>query len=125
MKLEIIDQEQFNKRPLLPKDIMEQWLTALRSGEYLQIRDYLCFKGRYCCLGVLTTIQDRPKEVSDDYTKFDNSYYCLQYNNPLFEVLNTSGMFVGFAIDNHGNLANLNDKNYSFEQIAEVIELYF
>lgn len=35
-----------------------KWVEALRSGKYCQGDFYLCFEGKYCCLGVANEIFD-------------------------------------------------------------------
>lgn len=37
----------------MPKESLNKWLTALRSGKYEQCAGYLEYDGAYCCLGVL------------------------------------------------------------------------
>lgn len=38
------------------KEIKEKWLTALKSGEYIQGTIVLEENGQHCCLGVLAEI---------------------------------------------------------------------
>ena len=131
MELVITNQELFDNRSLLPQDIKEQWANELKSGKWEQGKFYLCSDNKYCCLGVLVSIQNRPSETtSNEYYKnhlaFDGSDDSIRSINPLFKVLGDSGDFNGFKIDTWKSLAGLNDSgNYSFEQIAEVIEKYF
>jgi hypothetical protein len=42
----------------MPKETLQKWLTALRSGEYKQATGALENGGGYCCLGVLQMCTD-------------------------------------------------------------------
>src|SRR5688500_10807660 len=39
-------------------EIAKKWAKALRSGEYQQTKFYLELEGSYCCLGVLSKINN-------------------------------------------------------------------
>lgn len=84
------------------------WVSALRSGEYTQRKDYLELEGGFCCLGVLGDILHTAgcSELQD-------------FGEELLrkDVLETVGMsyFV------QGVLAKMNDEDYTFEQIAKWI----
>lgn len=41
------------------QEIKDQWIAALRSGEYKQTRGNLYRCGRYCCLGVLCDLAEK------------------------------------------------------------------
>jgi hypothetical protein len=132
--LEITNQENFDSRLLLPKEIKEKWLTALRSGKYIKTTGKLCQNDKYCCLGVLCDIQHRPKEndkasIFPNSFLFDDSSNYLSKENDLFEILSSDGRFHGFSIkafsSNFQSLAKINDGMDSFEEVIEVIEQYF
>jgi hypothetical protein len=132
--LEITNQENFDSRLLLPKEIKEKWLTALRSGEYGKTTGKLCQDNKYCCLGVLCEIQQRPKEnnkesIFPNSFLFDDSSNYLSKENDLFEILSSDGRFRGFSIkvgsSNFQSLAKINDGMDSFDEVIEVIEQYF
>jgi len=131
MKIKITNQEEFNNRPLLPLDIKEKWLEALRGGEYKKGKHHLLNNNEYCCLGVLCEVQNRPRNISKvGITKFDDDYGALSDVNPLYSTLDAFGYFVGFNIIStnlleHISLANLNDRVESFDEVIEVIEKYF
>ncbi len=134
LELVIIDQEKFDQRQLLPADIKQQWLDALRSGKYKQCGVYLNYDNHFCCLGVLCEIQERPKTRNDEYseTYYDSNNCGLNENNPLFSILGDLGYFEHFYFSNPDveldvfeSLAQLNDGGYSFEDIAYIIEKYF
>lgn len=44
----------------MDKDVKEDWLEALRSGEYVQGRGFLDKNDKQCCLGVLCDVMDLP-----------------------------------------------------------------
>lgn len=52
------------KTIFMPRETLEKWLAALRSGQYKQGAEALCSEGRYCCLGVL-------QYVVQGYTEYD------------------------------------------------------
>lgn len=64
MTLKYYDETKLNRK--LPTDVKERWLTALRSGNYKQVKSALR-KLRsdkeigYCCLGVLSDIYVQDK----------------------------------------------------------------
>lgn len=43
--------------------LKEEWVKALRSGEYRQGRTYFDRYGKFCCLGVLCKVADQPTEI--------------------------------------------------------------
>lgn len=113
------------------KDIQDQWVAALRSGEYEQGRGALrTGNGQYCCLGVLCDLADREGVVSRvDIeaglgTKYDDcdsdlpdsvrawAGIGLARNSPVVDV--GSGSVT---------LTYLNDMvDYTFNAIADLIE---
>ena len=44
-----------------PLELFDEWVEALRSGDYLQTTRKLKQNSRYCCLGVLCNIVDPSK----------------------------------------------------------------
>jgi hypothetical protein len=52
------------------QQVKEKWITALRSGEYTQAREFLRTDYGYCCLGVLTDLY--LKEVNEQWVPFGN-----------------------------------------------------
>jgi hypothetical protein len=121
-------------KPYLPG--LTKWVEALRSGEYKQGTGFLCCEGRYCCLGVLCKINNRPlllteiskEEAAELGVIFDKSNNKL---SPAFEsayrVLQDLGSFphnVYAWIRNQASfsLADCNDKGLTFLEIADIIE---
>src|SRR5687767_1246645 len=125
----------------MDSSIKEQWVTALRSGEYDQGKGQLSASGTYCCLGVLCELAVKagvtkrfspadaryPTQLvsygqGDGYDDGTVSYLPtevaewagLHDTNPVFEA---QGMTMW--------LSNLNDAGSSFEEIADDIETHF
>lgn len=133
IEIKITDQELFDNRKLLDKETKDNWLTALRSGEFKKGKGYLRDKNdMYCCLGVFCEIMDIPKKTREDgnYSYNDNTA-ILKENNPFYDVFGDFGTFNGFEIkcDGHdyfcNGLAVINDNTDTFEYVIEVIEKYF
>lgn len=114
-------------KPELP--YYNEWLAALRSGEYKQTKGILVntTENSYCCLGVLLKVQGRLSEHGTD-----DIYSCtktLSTLNPCYITLEACGHLPAGAevLDNlQGSivhLAGLNDLGASFEDIANIIEL--
>ena len=87
-------------------ELKARWIVALRSGEYTQGRHALrTKKGRYCCLGVLCMVLERPDLTSTNY-----------------EHLRKAS---GLTISETDGCVDLNDvAQLSFNQIADYIEVY-
>lgn len=111
-------------------EIKREWVTALRSGEFPQGRDWLERKGKFCCLGVLCSIatergnltrhQDGER-VEYAHNSFPISAKALPI--ALYGLTTTTGSFsVGIQVY---SLAMLNDQGFTFDQIADIIEYIF
>lgn len=129
---ELIIPEGYQKKEL---PYFKEWTEALDSGEYSQGSGQLCqtlsyleeIETRYCCLGVLSKIQGRLVNNSRDGSDLDSTYY-LSFENPIYRFLGESGTLpAGIEIKSLNekrifNLAELNDNNFSFSQISQVIK---
>ena len=112
----------------MKKAIAEKWVAALRSGEYKQHRGMLANDERteHCCLGVLCelAIKEGVKvevDMRPYYAYFDERVAGLPD-----KVQNWSGVSTAEGLLNGGlALAALNDRNWPFEQIADVIEKHW
>lgn len=95
-----------------------RWLEALRSGKYVQGKEYLRDKNdQYCCWGVFCDLLDpngwvmKPGQYGYDYKDAGRCY-------PKNDILHDYDIPVCYA----GKLARMNDHGSSFLKIADVIE---
>lgn len=117
-------------------EIKQKWITALRSGGYLQGKGGLRIKGwpiskteKFCCLGVLCEIAVKagviPAPVNDASLSF-YKYGGEQIASTLpAEVIAWAGLPSGNPIlpkRAHRTLAEMNDSGVSFSEIADIIE---
>jgi hypothetical protein len=126
-------------------EIKEQWVTALRSGEYRQGKGALKRKDdegfQYCCLGVLCELAiengvNVKQSVVDGEYFYDNgdmilpqkvrAWAAVEDTNPYIANIFANGGYHRFA------LAELNDgapsynmASWTFAQIADLIEEKF
>lgn len=127
-------------------EIKQQWLDALRSGEYMQGHSSLGSSDsrypeqqlKFCCLGVLEDIwavahgktwqiyqPEHEKKPFIYYANKDNEAECLGYCSP--EVTTWAGLpRTNPLMEYHGeetSLSHLNDiHKLSFNEIADLIE---
>lgn len=120
--------------------IKTQWLTALRSGEYVQGSGFLHRNNTYCCLGVLCDLAVKAGVVTVEAptghdTIFRYGDHGLGSTLPQ-SVMDWSGVhgptgdlctiIEGPDQGDLTDLASLNDYlGYNFSQIADVIEEQF
>lgn len=123
-------------REIVPKmnpEIKGKWLTALRSGDYVQGKGLLCRVKKdgsktYCCLGVLTDLYIQEKglewEHGVSFLHFDDEDAIL----PL-PVGNWSGVSgTGLFRNEEGEieeLASVNDTSDNFDKVIQIIEEKF
>jgi hypothetical protein len=105
------------------RGIKQQWLDALRSGDYKQGQGSLRpTPDTYCCLGVLCDLH--AKETGNTW---DGKGYCTQVLEVPDEVVIWAGLNwcdprVEFK-DKGASLSTLNDDQHlCFREIADVIE---
>jgi hypothetical protein len=102
---------------------LNEWVAALRSGEYQQGSDLLHnqVKNQYCCLGVLCKVRNE---------EFHDTYY-LDTLNSGYKILRSSGdLPSGVIITYKNNIGNIkrynlsiiNDDGFTFDQIADILE---
>lgn len=109
------------------RETFQKWLEALRSDKYTQGFGYLCYEGRYCCLGVLADVAQIGK-IWPKGTK-DRPNPPVVFN---FPVGGQSQTIMPEAAYSHitgrhsceaGILASLNDiRGLSFREIADLLE---
>lgn len=117
--------QKFNKRKLemMDKDVKEDWIEALRSGEHVQ--GLGCLErgnGAQCCLGVLCEILDLPYRV---LAKGDRVYLGIEGGISMtghlpYKVRSE----LNISAEESTTLTKLNDNGVSFEEIADYIEVY-
>ena len=93
--------------------IKEQWIAALRGGEYVQGKNRLRSRDTYCCLGVLCDLH--AKETG---WTWDRDWYIGVFEHPPAIVLRWAGLSARDAKE----LALENDLGKSFSEIANMIE---
>ncbi len=130
----------------LPKQDLELWLEALRSGEYKQCSGILHKPEEgYCCLGVFARVKlgdnfdekDYGEAGLDNISEFDDFEVLNGYQEDgLFNILtsfNDGDFIFSHSLDevmllpeivNHNNVDVENLQKQSFEFIADFIEKY-
>lgn len=106
-------------------EVKEQWLKALRSGDYQQGSNRLNRDGGFCCLGVLCDLHAKKHRID-----WIDGQECQMYLNESVylptRVASWAGMGKFGCIakpDGHVvDLAALNDSGRTFNEIADVIE---
>lgn len=118
------------------QEIREEWIAALRSGEYKQIRGRLHNSSGFCCLGVLADLY-----LKEQGRNWGGDYYIIGKDGSYFETLLTSEIVTWAGLYDDGgsrvidgqfspeSLAMMNDgagnlKTHSFEDIADLLEKY-
>jgi len=104
--------------------IKQKWVDALRSGEYQQTKGRLHDEDGFCCLGVLCDLYIKENNVEWELVNNGN-YYEFQYKvaDLPFSVVEWSGIPSHNLMDiSERTFAELNDKGFTFNEIADVIE---
>jgi len=135
------------------KDIKDEWIRRLRSGDYEQGSWYLHFGDRYCCLGVLCDMAVEAgviKETKYPHTEVyaygrsgnDSDFQTQRLPVSVAQWAGLTGTSAaefkggslliwahippeedGWEASGRQNLMHLNDNKCSFEEIADVIEV--
>jgi hypothetical protein len=109
--------------PYLYKEQKEQWIEALRSGEYQQGQKFLHANDRYCCLGVLCDLFQKAHPEKDHHwgnRTGDIFHFHEELNYPPMEVR----LWAGLDDTTMEKLVQQNDTlGYTFGQIAAWIEM--
>lgn len=103
-------------------DIKEQWVRALRSGDYKQGQGSLLDGGRFCCLGVLADLA-----VEDGVGEWGEreNYECdglPDIGSLPPAVQKWSGLRTNNPLLGDAHAITLNDGGVTFEEIADLIE---
>jgi hypothetical protein len=121
--------------------IKSQWIAALRSGDYKQGRGWLRTDNYYCCLGVLCDLHSKAnpdhrqswRPMCNYIDPLEKEYieYIYAYGKSTTRLLpDDVQRWAGIGcsdpdivVDNEALiLSQLNDRGYTFEQIAKHIE---
>lgn len=110
--------------PTIPAPVTpQQWVAALRSGEYTQTGYVLRNGDSFCCLGVLADLQGaewKPcptarRPIKPDYKGFIASV-------ALDDRRQDDARPAWLGADMAEHLSGLNDNGYTFEELADTIE---
>jgi hypothetical protein len=121
--------------------VKSRWLDALRSGDFEQGREFLervdetkKFFGlvtkkssKYCCLGVLASIESVPKSVNDSSDVITMRYDFGDFSEDLEDGFGSSESmipegYLGISYNAAITLADMNDSGANFIEIANWIE---
>lgn len=123
----------------MDKDLKDRWVTALRSGDYVQGQGSLRVEDAdgavsYCCLGVLCRVAQQ-ELVEAGLTVKVNDRGRLTVDGAtgtltdavadLFGMPNGTGALNDMPTDEKGRrpeLTSLNDNGSTFDQLADLIE---
>lgn len=98
-------------------DLLQRWLTALRSGKYSQAREALKKGDSFCCLGVLCDVANPTAWVEDYWESGDMQ--SEGNDRPPIELIEQVGLRDG----DMEVLIELNDGDREdFAHIADIIE---
>lgn len=122
----------------IPPEIKAAWLTALRSGEYVQARGVLRTHhtqaiptqpikdgdpDRYCCLGVLCDIAVKQFAVPGKWGLYN--FFEINGGANETDLPKTIREWAGIHPDDENFLANMNDAARNFDTVIEIIEEHF
>ena len=119
------------------QQIKQQWVAALRSGDYQQTTGELRNGSGFCCLGVLTDLY--LKEVGVEWMGNDEDGFMFpKFNEEVlpYEVMDWADLscdnpevtverfspIVGQNVSCNVPLSDLNDTDHDFKMIAALIE---
>lgn len=100
---------------MLTNQQVDDWVAALRSGDYEQGTGALCRDGKYCCLGVLARAALHFKKVRSR-TRWGHDSFIAEDGDRRAGYLGVLPQ----SIESH--LAGMNDGRESFDSIADWIE---
>ena len=113
------------------QEVKDKWLAALRSGEYEQGTQMLCsIENQFCCLGVITDLYI--KEHEGEAWEINSSTFKNFYGNSTYLIpkvmdwtnLKEFNPSIVLESGERKTLSDLNDKGYTFSEIADLIERY-
>lgn len=104
------------------KPDIQQWINALRSGNYSQTKFYLQNNIGYCCLGLACQLF-----IPQNQIEYNSLGYIIgqlpsrQHNAPKW----LKGINADFMCKTGEFLSKLNDKGWTFNQIADALETVY
>ena len=107
------------------EQVKENWLSALRSGDYKQTQLKLHTDDGFCCLGVLCDLYGKENNVEWNLANNGHNYEFQDKESHLpSSVMEWAGVEgQNPDIDNGTEtLATLNDTGCTFEEIADIIQ---
>jgi len=113
----------------MDQTIKQEWVSALRSGEYEQGRGYLKDRdGKLCCLGVLCEIAARHGIIEPGRTTYEDAE-AYAYGEERDDIYLPAAVQEWQGLDrsphaNNKSLADLNDGGTPFSDIADLIEAH-
>lgn len=97
------------------------WTTALRSGEFMQGRDQLRYRDKFCCLGVLSELA---KREGLDVKAVNGEGYGWLYAGKKHFLPQIVAEWAGVTeLNDKQKLMSMNDGGDSFEKIADWIDV--
>ena len=106
---------------MMNPELKKKWIDALRSGEYVQINGQLETISKHCCcLGVLGHVALPTTPLYHDLCMLSN--YLLEAQEASMTTRDKALLPLGLTWGEERHLASMNDKNYSFAEIADWIE---
>ena len=106
--------------------IKQKWVSALRSGDYKQTQNRLHNEYGFCCLGVLCDLYGKENNVEWEPSTHYKNAYAFQNMATILprSVMEWVGVEEVNPYVNGGpfTLGELNDKGFTFNEIADLIE---
>ena len=115
------------------KEHRQEWIEALRSGDYKQTTGRLRDENEYCCLGVACDISGIGRwksyrgriweyTANEEYLWTETSYLPVAVQQ-YFGMDTAEGSYLSSDLeDGICSLMMANDKNVPFDRIADIIE---
>lgn len=105
------------------QEIKNKWIAALKSGEYKQGKGRLRnLDNTFCCLGVLCDLHS--KETGNQFTESEGeSYFHYMYHSSFLPepVVKWANLITSDPHVKGTSIAELNDYNKSFNELADLI----
>ncbi len=102
----------------MKKQILDDWIVALRSGEFKQAQGRLKKDGGFCCLGVVCHLQDPNGFFSAGGLKDGQHPFAMLENSSEY-----GGLIKMLGHDTTSTLVSMNDsRRASFAEIADYLE---